>query len=98
MTLLALALGPFLEPLRKGGVRWRFDAKGVDAKGCKHMGLIVVSKGEGSMLLKMVALDRIELWAEGIGKTRGAHALTPARATAQFIMEAVARFLDRCVR
>lgn len=99
MLLLSLTLGPRLDALKRQGVRWRYDqAGGTDARGVRHMGLLVIEKAKGAMLVKMAAPDRIELWAEGVGNTRGAMSYEPSKVTADFVMRAVGRFMERCGR
>ena len=60
------------------------------------MGLIVISKGEAAMLLKMDTADTVKLWAEGVGETKGTGAYPRERVTADFVMRAVVRLLVRC--
>lgn len=37
-----------------------------------------------------------EVWAQGIGETKGEMGYEPEKVTAEFVMRAVARFLERC--
>lgn len=97
MTLLALEIGSRLDALRRRGVTWRFDREGLNAAGRPHRGMIVVEKGSAVMILEMVAEDRVELRAEGIGPTRGVASYGRERVTAGFVTEAVERFLRRCM-
>ena len=48
------------------------------------------------MLVKMVSPAGIELWAQGLGETKGPLAHGPERVTANFVMRAAGRFLGRC--